>query len=261
MKKPLPLLAALVLSVLTAFPAKADLISIQFSPRQATSGAAAGTITGASATDIWNVFGAGPPQGGLALVNTVGVATPITLDYNASFMFTPNNFPSNFGGVAGVASPPTELANGFLDKTSGGNNIVITLHGFVPNSPVDLTVYAQQDDRLAGNQITVNGVTHTIGSDSGAGGIPHAYVVGTNVADFFGEVLATAGGDVVITDVHVGNDIFAVATINGLQISGAPVQVPEPASLALLAVTAAGSAGSAWRRRRKDATSEAERLP
>src|SRR5262249_39114957 len=111
----------------------------------------------------------------------------------------------------------------------------------------------QQDDRLAGNQITVNGVTHTIGSDSGPGGVPHAFVVGTNVADFTSalpdNLRASAAGDVVITDLHVGGDIFAVATINGLQISGAPVPTPEPGSLAMLSLTAAGAAFYHWRRR------------
>ncbi len=253
------LLAAIMLSAFVPVPATADLISLQFSngTPPATSGAAAGDIAGSTGADIWNVISGGNSGTVIGLVNTSGGATPITLDYSAKNLFTNGNFPNGFGGTAGSASPPTELANGFLDTFWNQGALSITLHGFVPNSPVDVTVYAQLDQYINGqhliksNSITVNNINKVTGPDGAAS--PQNYVNTENYENFFNVpdgLLTTAAGDVVITDFYPGGDIFGVATINGLQISGAFVQVPEPASLALLTVVAAGGAGYRWRRKK-----------
>lgn len=173
------------------------------------------------------------------LVNQGGVATSASATWHAD---------GTWGSGTGTANGDFKLYNGYLDATGTSATTVsvsgLSAAGFV--GAYDVYVYFTGDavgGSRSGNY-TIDGLTQFAVDNTGFKG---TYVQATDGDGNNGNYLLFEG---------LSGDSFSLSAlpvnfrspVNGIQVVGEAV--PEPATLALLGVSALGFAGFAWKRRK-----------
>jgi len=213
-------------------------------------GLASGVTFGATAADAEIIFTdfQGSASTGQAL--DIDLDADGTVDFIFDLQQLPNGYGSNTNLVALTGQGGNQFAaidpSPYSGLPYGPNNIAyggtIVGQNFAGGAgPLQLAYTSFNNDRIYGAFAGVN--TGYIGVQFASGG-------GDTV---FGWINVTVNGDVLVgnfADVAVDIDGFAFATAGTTIVAGQTTAIPEPSSIGLLAL---GAAGLATRRRRKSA--------
>ncbi|MFG6487661.1 PEP-CTERM sorting domain-containing protein [Roseateles sp. BYS78W] len=215
--------------------AHAGLVNIDFN-----SGAAVGTYSGAAVTgaagDLWNGVDGGSlsaptDSSNVPLLDAAGASTGITL----SFAGTGGAFDATGNGCLMSTSSFAPLMCDYLYRSLRADASV-TLAGLTPGAAYDLILYASANTDGRITEFTLDGITQSVTAAAATG-----FALGTNYAEFKGVVAATGLLSFTFTGPSEGN-------LDGLQLTqtgGNAVTLPEPATIALLAL---GLGTVAWLR-------------
>lgn len=228
MKTPLLLAAAILIPFL---PVSAATILIDFGENTTARMTASPDTNG----NHWNnVVRNNAYASGLALINTAGVDTGISLRVTSGFNVTANQNGSAYSGTAFVGSLPgsatiDSLYSNVGDLTgSGTTNPSITLSGFTPGVSYSFTIFASRtatDNRTG--QYTFTGSTAGTGFLNAASNTSNTLTI-ANIAP-------TAEGTIVFTmtgNIAENTNANKLAYLNVMQISYSAI--PEPSTFALL---------------------------
>jgi hypothetical protein len=236
-------LAGLLLACLgfvSAAPARADLIDVQFAGafsyncpgggNSCSNAQQAGAAYVGSAGDQWNYNKTASGSG--SLIDASGASSGLSINYSSDAPYSPYTDGTNKNNFATTSY--ANLYGGYIATT--GNGISITLSGLYAGEAYNLYVYSEQDGTGSSGRsarITANGVS-AVDTQDGAG----TFILNANYVLLSGT--ANASGQVVINVANLNGE----ADINGLQLQ----TLPEPASLSIFG---AGLAGLGWVRRRR----------
>ena len=228
--------AAAIAVTLSAQPSQAGLIDVQFSGTVSyvcgflcayTAPQQSGAAVVGSAGDQWNeVFASN--ASGLALTDTTGATTGLTLNFSADVAYTSAPYYDAFQGTAWA-----NLMQGYLV-----NNISMTLNGLNPGQAYDLYMYTQGDNNSAGRAIglTSTGGSAGIASQSNA----NSFIANDNYILL--QPIADGSGTISIGEYFVSGE----ANLNGFQL--VTTDIPEPGSLSVLGIGMLALAGATRRR-------------
>lgn len=229
-KSALVAMATMLLALLPAAAARADLISVDFNAFNGATQSGAAVI--GSAGDQWNGITTGTPNPH-ALNTTTGAASGVSLTTVSMgqilfspappFTSTPYNALMQDGCLIGQPTPPASM----------------TFTGLQPNEAYELYFYAQDNAAQAGTTtFTINGSAATVNYD----GTTNTFIEGMTYGRF-ASVLASGTGTMEISITGTGN---LRGVVNGLQLNR---PIPEPGALGSIAAI---GAIVARRRRRSD---------
>jgi hypothetical protein len=233
-------LLSLALLLAAGGRARAGLINVDFNASSGPTYTGAGVL--GAAGDFWNGVGGPPSATNLPLKDAAGAATGVKLSYSGPGLFF---FDAEGSGTVFTGTPFDALLRDYMvaDKPGQPGPSSVTLSGLTPGGTYRLILYSIANSLGRDTTFTVGGLTKDViaGPDQFLKG-------GENFADF--TVTADALGALAIT-VAAGNG--EEGNLDGLQLT--PVTplaaVPEPSTLALLAL--GGGAVAGWRRKRKAA--------
>jgi hypothetical protein len=233
-------LAALASLAAAGGGARADLINVDFNSSSSPTYIGPGVL--GAAGDFWNGVG-GPSLGAnLPLRNAAGTATGVKISYSGSGLFF---FDAEGAGTVFTGTPFDALLRDYMvaDKSGQGGPSTVTLSGLNSGGAYRLILFSIANSRGRDTSFTVGGVTQDV-----IAGPDQFLKEGENFADFM--ATADASGNLVIT-VAAGNAVEG--DLDGIQLTPftsppSPV-VPEPPTVALLAL--GGGALAGWRRWRR----------
>lgn len=198
------LLLALCISSL----ANSELISVQFQGGgTAQTGAAATGSTG----DYWNHITSGSTGSNIALEDSTGAATGVTISYTADCCLFTNSGANGYG-------PGQGLATGYIARAG-----TVTLSGLAASQAYTLYTYDQRDIQSSSTIVTVNGVVQTT-----VAGPSSSYVLGKNYLVF--NTSSNTSGVISISFARAADE----GDFNGLQLTTGTTATPEPATTGLL---------------------------
>jgi hypothetical protein len=207
------------------------------------------TVTGAgvvgSSGDYWNsITTVGTSGSNIALSNTSGQSTGVALSYSGA------------GGDGGpfyspTPSPNPDLTSTYADSYTGGNpnNVIsLSLSGLAPGGTYDLYVYDVADYHAGASRPGIVSIGTANGGESAAfdgNGNLSTWVSGSNYVLL--SFTASASGTLSFSISPSGYD--HEVDLNGFQLVSLS-SVPEPSSVVLMSLGAAGLWGYALARRR-----------
>jgi hypothetical protein len=201
----------------------------------ASSVAQTGAAVIGNAGDTWNLVsgtgGLGTTGSNVALVDSTGTASPVTVSWISDTFYYSGNNPGGFGGT-----PLINLMNGYLVNHNATPE-TITIAGLVPNAPYSLYMITQGDAGAPGRQtqFSVNSgapLTTSPGANSNLFITGQNYVVLNATADASGVLTvsyAAASGE---ADV---NGFQLVASSSVCSVSGTTVTLLATGTCTILA--------------------------
>ncbi len=199
-----------------------------------------------SAGDVWNgpqtlfAFSGHQSASGIALLDSTGAATAVTLGYDVT-----GGYNSGAGTSPFDATTLAPLMRDYLyDRTDTAAPGSVTLSGLTANGAYDLYLYSAADGPKE-TLFTVNGVNKvasTLGSN------PSTLTEGVNYVKYSGS--ADASGD--LTIIFSANGTSFDGVFSGLQLAAAPSPGPagNPVPLPPALFAGIASASLAWPMRR-----------
>jgi len=217
--------------------ARADVINIDFQPDEGAPPVMHGQAGYPGDAGLWNDINdnntglnAGPGHDHpVALFNSAGLPTNATIRVTGAGGF-------NDQGIQSLVAQPTDLMRDYVyDGAFTGQVGTYTLAGLVPGNTYDLYLYGSNATFNSGALFTIGNVSE---GTNGSQVANRSLIQGDDFVVFAG-VSADVNGQIVIT--HGNNPAHSNGTtpLNGLQLIGA-ISVPEPSSLVLALIAAAG---------------------
>ena len=241
---------ALMLLGLASANGQADVVvNVQFGA--ATTAAEVGAAVVGSATDQWNLVKTMPGSTGVALNNTAGVNSGITLKSSGNTTGTGFYYSATGYGNWSGSSIQNLMSSYFW--TSSTTASTFTFSGLSTTQIYEIYVYTQTDVNGERLSVSLNGVTPAQTANSSIANPNNQLILNTNYLVFSNKNAMTGG----VMTLDVSRFAGANSVLNGIQI----VAVPEPGTLLLGGIAAASGGAGVWWRRRKPRPAPSEPEP